>query len=65
MLTLTEIKLSVARTHAKLYQLEISDNNRDELISLLCYTQSQIEELENKLEDIQADTFRIAKMLSR
>jgi cob(I)alamin adenosyltransferase len=62
---LTEIKLSVARIHAKLHEVEISDNSKDELISLIGYTQSRIEELENKLEDIQAETFKIAKMLSR
>jgi hypothetical protein len=62
---LLEIKLSVARINAKLYECEISDSSRDELISLIGYTQSRIEELENKLEDIQAETFKIAKMLSR
>jgi hypothetical protein len=62
---LLEIKLSVARIHTKLQEVEISDNSKDELISLIGYTQSRIEKLENKLEDIQAETFKIAKMLSR
>jgi oligoribonuclease NrnB/cAMP/cGMP phosphodiesterase (DHH superfamily) len=62
---LTEIKISVARINAKLYECEISDNSKDELISLIAYTQSRIEELEDKLEDIQADTFKLANRLSR
>lgn len=62
---LTEIKISVARIHAKLNEVEISDNSKDELVSLIGYTQSRIEELENKLEDIQADIFKIANRLSK
>lgn len=62
---LTEIKLSVARIHAKLNEVEISDNSKDELISLITYTQSRMNELEDKLEDIHVDIFKIANRLSR
>lgn len=62
---LTEIKLSVARIHAKLHEVEISDNSKDELISLIAYTQYRIEELEEKIEDIHVDIYKIANRLSR